>query len=44
MNEPVNVKLAQRFVCPLARLRERVGERETGMVSFIIRGGYCHAR
>ena len=24
----VNVKLAQRFVCSLARLRERVGERE----------------
>jgi len=37
--DAVNVKLAQRFVCPLARLRERVGERETGMASFIIRGG-----
>ena len=30
-----NVKLAQRFVCPLARLRER----EKGMAGFIIRGG-----
>ena len=34
-----NVKLAQRFVCLLARLRERIEVRETGMASFIIRGG-----
>ncbi len=33
------MKLAQRFVCPLARLRERVGARETGMAEFIIMGG-----
>ena len=32
----VNVKLAQRFVCLLARLRERIEVRETGMASFII--------
>ena len=35
----VSVKFAQRFVCPLARLRERVGVRKTGMASFIIRVG-----
>lgn len=35
----INVKLAQRFVCPLYRLRERVGVRETGMAVFIIRRG-----
>ncbi len=35
----LNIKFAQRFVRPLARLRERVGERETGMAGFIIRGG-----
>ncbi len=34
-----NVNLAQRFVCSLTRLRERVGERETGMAAFIIRYG-----
>ena len=34
-----NVKLAKRVLAPLARLRERDGERETGMASFIIRGG-----
>ena len=39
----VNVKLAQRFLCPLARRRERVGEREAGMASFII-GDCIHAR
>src|SRR5574340_218344 len=33
-----NVKLAQRFVCSLSRLRERVGEREAGMANFIIKG------
>ena len=33
------MKLAQRFVRPLARLRERVGVRETGRASFIIMGG-----
>ena len=31
--DAVNVRFAQRFVRSLARLRERVGERETGMVS-----------
>jgi len=35
----VNVKLAQRFVCPFPRLRGKVGMGETGMASFIIRGG-----
>jgi len=34
----LNVKFAQRFVRSLARLRERVGERETGAAGFIIRG------
>ncbi len=33
-----NVKLAQRFVLSLPRSRGRVGERETGMAGFIIRG------
>ena len=33
-----NVKLAKRFICPIA-LRERVGVRETGMAGFIIRVG-----
>ncbi|OGT00773.1 MAG: hypothetical protein A3F73_05900 [Gallionellales bacterium RIFCSPLOWO2_12_FULL_59_22] len=35
-----NVKLAQRSVRLLARLRERVEVRGTVMASFIIRGGY----
>ncbi len=34
----VNMKLAQRDPVPLS-LGERAGERETGMTSFIIRGG-----
>ncbi|MGB8410321.1 MAG: hypothetical protein WCE58_10500 [Gallionella sp.] len=33
------MKLAQRFVCFLARKRERIEERGTGMAGFIIRGG-----
>jgi len=33
------MKLAKRFVCPLYRLRERVGVRETGMADFINVGG-----
>jgi len=33
------MKLAQRVLVPLARLRERAGERETGMAGFIIGGG-----
>ena len=33
------MKLAKRFVCPLPRLRGRVGEREMGMADFIIMGG-----
>jgi len=37
-NTVVNVKLAQRFVYPLARLRESVGEREMCMMGSIIRG------
>ena len=37
MNPEFNVKLAQRFVRFLSRLRERIEERETGKVSFIIR-------
>ena len=40
----VNVKLAQRFVRLLARLRERIEVRGTGMASFIIMGGSRHAR
>ena len=31
--------LAQRVLVPLARLRERAGERETGMASLIFMGG-----
>ena len=31
----INEKLAQRFLVPLTRLRERAGERETGIASFI---------
>jgi len=34
-----NVKLAKRLVFPLACLLERAGERETGLVGFIIGGG-----
>ena len=37
---PVNVDFAQRFVCLLARKRERIEVRETGMASFIIGSGY----
>jgi len=33
------MKLAQRFVCPLARLSERVGVRETNMAGFTIKSG-----
>ena len=35
----VNVKFAQRYVCPFPCLRGKVGMGETGMASFIIRGG-----
>ena len=40
----VNLKLAQRFVRSLARLRERVEERETGIAGYIFRGATFHAR
>ena len=38
MRKLFNVKLAQRDFSPLARLRERAGERGTGMTSFITKG------
>ena len=38
LSECVNVKLAQRDLVPLARLRERDGERVTGMADFIHKG------
>jgi hypothetical protein len=34
--QPFNAQLAQRFVCLLARLRERIEVRKTGMAGFII--------
>jgi len=37
-----NKKFAQRFVCFLARLRERIEERETCMAGFIIEGTNDH--
>ncbi len=39
-----SVKLAQRAYVPLSRLGRELGERETVMARFIIRGGYCHDR
>jgi hypothetical protein len=34
--QPFNAQLAQRFACLLARLRERIEVKETGMAGFII--------
>ena len=43
MSDKLIVKLAQRDFVPLARLRERAGERETDMIDFRIKEN-CHVR